>query len=346
MKKNTLNNIVLLVTSVIFSLLILELSFRFYLFGKDSFSIQKMNSVHQIGVAGILKTSEYPGVIFELKPNLNTYFKLSKFATNDEGLRDKHYDCLKPDDAFRIVVIGDSFTMPTGVDLEHSYHAVLEERLNEEQDEMDYQIINFGVGGYCLSQYVSVLKFKALDYLPDLILIGFCPENDHEILPEERGGKPFREKPIEYSFYTSFVINTLVRTINNYAYENYVNTKDFIALLNNDQLQNMDNQFSDFRAISEDLGIPVIIVYLHYIDNTGYSKLIESLAQKNNFYFENISKGFEGADVRKFRIYRTDRHPNEKAHKLFSDQIYNFFKEKNLLNNKLVTIHYHDSILK
>ncbi len=44
-----------------------------------------------MGVSGLIKPSSYTKIIFELKPNLNTYFKMARFMTNSCGLRDKEY---------------------------------------------------------------------------------------------------------------------------------------------------------------------------------------------------------------------------------------------------------------
>ena len=47
-KKRMLANGSLLLLSIALSLLVLELSYRVYLFGSDSFSIDKMNSVRNM----------------------------------------------------------------------------------------------------------------------------------------------------------------------------------------------------------------------------------------------------------------------------------------------------------
>ena len=71
-------------------------------------------------------------------------------------------------------VIGDSFTMGSGVEIEKVYHSVVEEKLNEREDSVRYELINFGVGGYNLLNYSGVLEKKAVLYDPDFIVIGFC----------------------------------------------------------------------------------------------------------------------------------------------------------------------------
>lgn len=180
-----------------------------------------MNSFNKMGVSGLLKSSTHSEVIYELKPYVNTLFKLASFKTNSNGLRDKEYEIAKPVNTFRVAVIGDSYTMPAGVKVEESYHSLLEERLNKEQRELTYEFINFAVGGYNLRQYYGVIKYKTQEYDPDLIIVGFCPNNDHRIPQNEIFEQPFKPK---------------FRTYSNSHYEifsNISNICDFLSVVDN-----------------------------------------------------------------------------------------------------------------
>ena len=151
--RRQLARVSVLLLSALFSVVLLEASYRFYLFGLGSLSVEKMNSLRPIGESGMIKRSVYPEIAFDLKPNLSTYFKLARVETNSRGLRDREYDLTKPERTFRVAVLGDSFTMPAGVDVRDSYHKVLERKLNLTTDSLSYEFINFGVGGYSLRQY-------------------------------------------------------------------------------------------------------------------------------------------------------------------------------------------------
>ena len=205
-KKNLFTNGLLLLISIAISILALEQSYRFYLFGNASFSIKKMNSINGLGELGLLQESKNPEIVFELKPNLNALHKLVPLKTNSAGLRDKEYNLPKPDNTFRVAVIGDSFVMADGIEIEETFHSLLEEKLNKEQGDITYQFINFGVSGYDLKQYVAVMKSKAIDYAPDLILVGFCPRNDQNI-PEEQ---KYRDVPKTYPFFHFYSIQAFI----------------------------------------------------------------------------------------------------------------------------------------
>lgn len=88
-------NILLLLISASISLLVLEGGVRVYLFGWDSLIPHVMESIQDIGVSGKIQASKVREIVYELKPNLNGYFKKTRLLTNPQGLRDKSYEIKK-----------------------------------------------------------------------------------------------------------------------------------------------------------------------------------------------------------------------------------------------------------
>lgn len=169
-------------------------------------------------MSGLIQPSKYPEIVFELKPNLNTYHKKARFITNAQGLRDKDYGISKSDQSFRVAVIGDSLTMAAGVPVEKAYHSLLEERFGRDYPEKEIEFINFEVGGYNLRQYAAVIQYKALAYYPDLILIGFCAVNDFSESKKYksflRAAKPYQVKLVGWPFFESRFILEVQRILN------------------------------------------------------------------------------------------------------------------------------------
>ena len=105
-KKRFLVNTSLLLLFCVLLFVFLEVCYRVFLFGPASLSPKRLESIQSIATVGLVRASPHREVIYELEPNLDTYFKLTRFRTNSHGLRDREYDLTKPDDAFRIVVVG------------------------------------------------------------------------------------------------------------------------------------------------------------------------------------------------------------------------------------------------
>ncbi len=89
---------------------------------------------------------------------------------NSQGLRDDEVPYQKPPEEYRILALGDSFTVELEVEKEQVWTEVLEELLNTERAA---QVINAGTRGYGSDQEYLFLREEGLKYSPDLVLVAF-----------------------------------------------------------------------------------------------------------------------------------------------------------------------------
>ncbi len=152
------------------ALVVMEIVLRFLLPGTPL-------KVYLVDMRGVNQISKIPGLVYELKPEAERVVRIGDHAAtyriNSAGMRDYEYPLVKGNGFFRIVCLGDSVTFGAGVELEQVYPKVLEKLLNTKSDEIRYEVLNFGVGGYNTAQEAVALKEKALQYRPDLVLVGF-----------------------------------------------------------------------------------------------------------------------------------------------------------------------------
>ena len=100
---------------------------------------------------------------------------------NSDGLRGPEVVKPKPKDTFRIALLGDSFTIAVQVPLEQTYAKVMERELNQNCQALAGQkveVLNFGVNGYGTAQQFLTLREKALEFEPDLVMLGYFIGND------------------------------------------------------------------------------------------------------------------------------------------------------------------------
>jgi lysophospholipase L1-like esterase len=316
-KKFDFASLILFLFSSLFCLLILEIIMRGYIFGNNAWSYSQMKSVNHVGVAGILKSSEYLDILWELKPNLNTQYKLWPFKTNSRGLRDQEYSLKAPPSTFRVAVVGDSLTMAEGVAIEDAYHSILENRFNEEDPKKNYEFINFGVAGYSLVQYVSTIKRKVLEFKPNMILIGFCAANDSKKPNLEAFNKPYKVKPER----NGFVYLYSMQLLGNIYQRNYKLFRGRLPGYNADP-NYVDARFKELSEISEENNIPIVIAY---IDNKAASadfNAMQDIAKKYGFEFIDATTNFSKELQPGHMIYLTDGHPNGAANKILADTLY------------------------
>ena len=92
-----------------------------------------------------------------------------RFATNSMGLRYRELPREKPAGAYRVVVLGDSYTEGLGVEAAERFTNRLEQRFTGAGETMAF--INGGLSGTAPVYYARLLKHVGLQYSPDAILV-------------------------------------------------------------------------------------------------------------------------------------------------------------------------------
>jgi hypothetical protein len=122
--------------------------------------------------AGIAKTMNDLRC-WELLPNVSTHYWGAEVRTNSLGMSDKEYTVAHPPRCFRMALLGASHEQALGVAPEDTFQAVVEDRLNREcvdKNYDSYEILNFAVAGYFSIPHVWVLQEKVLRFHPDAVL--------------------------------------------------------------------------------------------------------------------------------------------------------------------------------
>jgi len=96
------------------------------------------------------------------------------YTYNSDSLNERYdYSIEKPEDSFRIITLGDSFTFGMNVDTQDNWSEQLEEMLNAEvscKNFKKFEVINLGVAGYDTKYSVERFKRRGEKYNPDLVL--------------------------------------------------------------------------------------------------------------------------------------------------------------------------------
>lgn len=100
--------------------------------------------------------------------------------TNHDGIRDVEHEKTKPKGAFRIAILGDSFTEAPHVPVDKTFWWQVQERLEQcpTLSGRKPEVINFGVDGYGPAQELLTLKKRVTVYSPDAVILLVCVDND------------------------------------------------------------------------------------------------------------------------------------------------------------------------
>ena len=119
----------------------------------------------------IRNTSDF--FLWELLPSEENTFKRATLTTNRWGMRDRDYAKAKPTNGYRLVLLGASIVMGSGIEDDETFEAVLEQRLNQDAvggPNKKIEILNMAVAGYGTLRKLHTLRMKGLDFDPDAVL--------------------------------------------------------------------------------------------------------------------------------------------------------------------------------
>ncbi len=254
--------------------------------------------------------SQNKKLMYELRPNaeISDIIKI-----NSDGFRDYEYNKKKPKNVFRIAVVGDSVTFGWRQRLEDTYPKKLEQLLRQnEGGNLKFEVLNFGVGGYNAEQEIELVKTKVINYEPDLIIIGFCP-NDGQIGFD--GG-------LWWHFFRG-----PSRTVS------FLNLLTIYSRTKQDELALLREPYSELAKLSQEKNIAVLVCIFPMLHGDtlwlppGFIPLLEELKIP---YF-NLIPAFEKSDIKQLLLDTI--HFTVAGHDFVSKEIYN-----NLVQRKIIPI--------
>src|SRR5712691_2332402 len=120
---------------------------------------------------------------YALRPGTEGWYRKEGEAyvrINSDGLRDREHSIMKPENAVRIAVLGDSYPEAFSVSMEEAFWLVMERRLQECDafPGKQIEVINFGVSGYGTAQELLTLRNQVWKYAPDIVMLAVTTNND------------------------------------------------------------------------------------------------------------------------------------------------------------------------
>jgi lysophospholipase L1-like esterase len=157
------------------------------------------------------------------------------FKTNDQGLRYRTIPRVKTANQYRIFVSGDSYTEGFGVDAEHRFTDLLEDKFKTSSKSILF--INGGLGGTGTLEHGRLFLNIGLKYNPDALLICVFPndlsDTPKKLAPNALSATPhlrFGVKKIAYTFWPH-VYTLLKKFHHKRIYLSKTRTTDFISTI-------------------------------------------------------------------------------------------------------------------
>ena len=272
-------------------------------------------------------------------------------STNSLGFRGKEFSLEKPPGTFRIAVLGDSFTFGEGVKNDDVFSERLAQLLNNQNRgtrKFNFEVLNFGVGGYNTEQSLFLLNNMVLKTKPDMIILGYVlndakpklfyfDKSDGEIKKrpnEEILHRGLSESdPPETHLYTSRTAQLIWKIINSRKLsEQTIRYYNSLYESSSSSWNVTKDSLREFIGVCETHNIDCYIVLFPMIFRLNESypfkhlhQLIENeitSVRSNKIHFIDLFAYLKGQDDRKLWVHPTDQHPNEIVHETASKAIF------------------------
>lgn len=286
------------------------------------------------------RLSNNPILGYDLKPN----YQYSQFRINSYGLRGKEFNVIKDKDTFRVIAIGDSITFGASLNEENNYASLLEKHLNDNRELNKYfEVINAGVGGYNIWQYLEVYKEKARKLSPDLIIVGIC-QNDFEVVgPYSVDLFGMVRGDFDAETRKGLLDNLAIyRTVSN-GIKMYSLTRESgqdavksIAPILSKKWTEGSVPLNEFVKIAKEDNVPILFVIFPYRfqikgDNLNSDEKFIEFMKDNSVLYIDLLDSFRNIGQELY-VKGDYVHPNELGHKITADIIYRF-----LVSNGIIT---------
>jgi hypothetical protein len=243
---------------------------------------------------------------------------------NSQGFRDREYSVEKPNNTFRIIVLGDSFTFGVSVRSEDTYPKVLEQILNQNTSK-SYEVLNFGVRGFNMLEKIEFFKEKGIKFNPDLVIVQYTDDDFFNST---------RLREIQEELFHEFI---KIKNITNTSTIKISDEAKIAVKANeiyyNEVMENFDdawekfveNPLYDLKNLSNKTNFKVLLV------TVGGFERMKKLANQYDWPIVDTDKIYEEG-MAKVILDEKDTHWNSYGHELVAKIIYEELKSLDIVN--------------
>jgi lysophospholipase L1-like esterase len=278
-----------------------------------------------------------------LKPHVRAFMPSGAlYRTNRHGFRGREYAARKPAGVFRVVIVGDSVTMGSGVEEDEAYPALLEPALNAEAagKAARYEVLNLGVPGAHLGFVVTRLEGLGLRFDPDLIVYGWTVNDIEGDLYRKTMPTSEEVKRRRQAFQASpFASSALVRVVLPHwralregirpPPESYVHELRWNYFHNAEAWADFSAGLDRLARVQEERSV-CVAVFLHthlkalnflYPFRTIHRRVQEAARERGLLVIDSFH-AHRGRSARPLWVDPTNLHPNPRGHRILGEALF------------------------
>ncbi|MBN2544049.1 hypothetical protein JXI42_14410 [bacterium] len=317
--------------------IIIEISFR--IFGPEYYKFNNVSHEYFSNPRGYFDVVRVEGTdtIYGLDylHTDNSYRMPPKMSLNGHNQQPKE----KPVYA---IGLGDSFTYGCGVRYKDIYLTKLEKLLNEDNGNRNAKIKNCGVTAWDLEHiYQTYLEESTEISGKHLVIYGFVLNDFGLITQTEIVGLDFIDlNNGEYKYSKWRKVSALVNSVCYIIDQRRLNTVTTEAYLECFRGENAEMYFGILGQLNERIvennGVLLLVVFplLYNFDNYQFMEIhnkMKNFCSSNNILYLDLLPAFSKYKAEELWAHPTDHHPNEIAHQIAAEEIYDFLTANDVL---------------
>ena len=274
------------------------------------------------------RESKDPNLVYELKEGYEGYFngliykiRMTNIKISNQGLRDKEFEVRKPENTFRIVCLGDSFTFGWGVETNETFCKRIESYLNANSS-TNYETLNFGIPGYNAKQLETLLRKKIIGISPDMIIYAFSPNDLEPVIPIHNN------KDSLHLFLTKNLLSYRFFFVSFYSIIDHFKEENSEVYEKKEKLKELKSLIKYLEQLKSEKDVSILVVILFEEGGKDAIKMI------NNSSFPSLNMPKEVDLSSKQYVIRGDNHPNALGHKLIFEKIIERIEEESIIDVK------------
>jgi len=292
-------------------------------------------------------TLDFPSHQFIINPDdeILYYRNPNYIGYNKYGIYNKKVDYHKPDDEYRILVLGDS-VLEGSAKYKDGFPKVIERRLNKEIKGKRFNVLNSGVGGWNTYQEYLYLKRTGIRLRPDLIILAFVNNDlsypkffreykDHFIITTAKQKKipliidfGYYNKLVFKSYFLRLIFISIKKIFKNSHFDYYSPTD-----------KNINGSLDKLILFLKKRNIPLVIIHFPYFKNLDdYSKnsfysthvFVKNKCKKYHIPYLDLLDSYRKSPKKNFYeendliFHSMPAHPNDLGNKIAGDAISDF----------------------
>jgi hypothetical protein len=247
-------------------------------------------------------------------------------------MRDRDYEMIPSPGTYRIVILGSSIVMGSGVADHEVFESLLEDRLNQiygGQSFTNFEILNFGVASHASLQGLYVLEEAALQFNPNAVFLIVHQNEETDFIPGltnriRNGVKiPYPE------------INNILQRAG------------IVARMSKEEVERrllpfageiITRIYERMVALAKERNILPVWVFIptpEFRESEQDYKAILMRAQNAGFVTIGLFDLYDGQVVNSLIVAEWDLHPNRRGHQLISDRLYEALLASKQIRNAL-----------